>query len=127
MFCPGIGDDTANLAVLLMLAKYVLTRGLRSKYTVVFAANSCAVSYTHLDLAAAGFLIGQGIGRWGNFVNVEAFGSNTNSILGMTGSKVVGLSLIHICSGCSRRCWYLSGICSSDGASMTTISTGRSG
>ena len=23
MFCPGIGDDTANLAVLLMLAKYV--------------------------------------------------------------------------------------------------------
>lgn len=41
MFCPGIGDDTANLAVLLMLAKYVLTRGLRSKYTVVFAANSC--------------------------------------------------------------------------------------
>lgn len=43
-----------------------------------------------MDLAAAGFLIGQGIGRWGNFVNVEAFGSNTNSILGMTGPKVVG-------------------------------------
>ncbi|MEI3579750.1 MAG: prolipoprotein diacylglyceryl transferase [Acutalibacteraceae bacterium] len=43
-----------------------------------------------LDLAAAGFLIGQGIGRWGNFVNVEAFGSNTNSIFGMTGPKVVG-------------------------------------
>ena len=29
MLCPGIGDDTANLAVLLMLARYVLTRGLR--------------------------------------------------------------------------------------------------
>ena len=43
-----------------------------------------------MDLAAAGFLIGQGIGRWGTFVNVEAFGSNTNSILGMTGPKVVG-------------------------------------
>ena len=43
-----------------------------------------------MDLAAAGFLIGQGIGRWGNFVNVEAFGSNTSSILGMTGPKVVG-------------------------------------
>lgn len=27
-----------------------------------------------LDLAALGFLIGQGIGRWGNFVNQEAFG-----------------------------------------------------
>ena len=43
-----------------------------------------------LDLAAAGFLIGQSIGRWGNFVNVEAFGCNTTSILGMTGPKVVG-------------------------------------
>ena len=43
-----------------------------------------------MDLAAAGFLIGQDIGRWGNFVNVEAFGSNTSSILGMTGPKVVG-------------------------------------
>lgn len=43
-----------------------------------------------MDLAAAGFLIGQGIGRWGNFVNVEAFGSNTSSIFGMTGPKVVG-------------------------------------
>ena len=43
-----------------------------------------------LDLAAGSFLIGQSIGRWGNFVNVEAFGSNTSSILGMTGPKVVG-------------------------------------
>ena len=43
-----------------------------------------------VDLAAGGFFIGQAIGRWGNFVNVEAFGSNTNSILGMTGPKVVG-------------------------------------
>ena len=43
-----------------------------------------------LDLAAAGFLIGQGIGRWGNFINVEAFGSNTTSIFGMTGPKIVG-------------------------------------
>ena len=43
-----------------------------------------------LDLAAAGFLIGQGIGRWGNFINVEAFGDNTASIFGMTGPKIVG-------------------------------------
>ena len=43
-----------------------------------------------LDLAAAGFLIGQGIGRWGNFINVEAFGDNTVSIFGMTGPKIVG-------------------------------------
>jgi phosphatidylglycerol:prolipoprotein diacylglycerol transferase len=35
------------------------------------------------DLAALGFLIGQGIGRWGNFFNIEAFGSNTNLPWGM--------------------------------------------
>lgn len=31
------------------------------------------------DLAATAFLIGQGIGRWGNFVNQEAFGTLTGS------------------------------------------------
>ncbi|MEG1027344.1 MAG: prolipoprotein diacylglyceryl transferase, partial [Oscillospiraceae bacterium] len=36
-----------------------------------------------LDVAGIGFLIGQGIGRWGNFVNVEAFGDNTTMPWGM--------------------------------------------
>jgi len=36
-----------------------------------------------LDLGAMGFLIGQSIGRWGNFVNAEAYGSATNSIIRM--------------------------------------------
>ncbi len=36
-----------------------------------------------LDLALAGFLLGQGIGRWGNFFNQEAFGSNTTLPWGM--------------------------------------------
>lgn len=40
-----------------------------------------------LDLCAGGFLIGQAIGRWGNFVNQEAFGTNTDSIFGMYSSK----------------------------------------
>lgn len=31
------------------------------------------------DIASIGFLIGQGIGRWGNFINQEAFGSATGS------------------------------------------------
>jgi phosphatidylglycerol:prolipoprotein diacylglycerol transferase len=31
-----------------------------------------------LDLGALGLLIGQAIGRWGNFVNIEAYGSATN-------------------------------------------------
>lgn len=41
-----------------------------------------------LDIAVIGFLIGQGVGRWGNFVNQEAFGTNTNSIFGMTGGTI---------------------------------------
>ncbi len=41
-----------------------------------------------LDITVLGFLIGQGIGRWGNFVNQEAFGTNTNSFLGMTGGRI---------------------------------------
>ena len=31
-----------------------------------------------LDIAMVGFLIGQGIGRWGNFMNQEAYGSPTD-------------------------------------------------
>ena len=36
-----------------------------------------------LDLVALGFMIGQCIGRWGNFFNREAFGGITNSFLRM--------------------------------------------
>lgn len=36
-----------------------------------------------LDLTSLGFLIGQSIGRWGNFINREAFGAETDSFLRM--------------------------------------------
>lgn len=41
-----------------------------------------------LDVTVLGFLIGQGIGRWGNFINQEAYGSNTDSLFGMTGGRI---------------------------------------
>lgn len=42
-----------------------------------------------LDLGAIGLLIGQGIGRWGNFMNQEAFGTNTTTALfRMTSPKI---------------------------------------
>ena len=41
-----------------------------------------------LDLVVGGFLIGQGIGRWGNFVNIEAFGANTSLPWGMSSSVI---------------------------------------
>ncbi len=40
------------------------------------------------DLAGIGFLIGQGIGRWGNFFNQEAYGANTTLPWGMTGDMI---------------------------------------
>ena len=54
-----------------------------------------------LDLAAVGFLIGQGIGRWGNFMNQEAYGSFTgSSFWGMQSERTIlemGEGLVHPC------------------------------
>lgn len=51
----------------------------------------CKIKKLHpldvLDLAAVGFLIGQGLGRWGNFTNQEAFGYNTSLPWGMMSDK----------------------------------------
>ncbi len=41
-----------------------------------------------LDCAGMSLLIGQGIGRWGNFTNQEAFGVNTDLPWGMWSTKV---------------------------------------
>lgn len=40
-----------------------------------------------LDICGMSFLIGQGIGRWGNFANQEAFGTNTSLPWGMYSEK----------------------------------------
>ena len=61
-------------------------------YGGVIGAGLCAIIHCKikkmklpavLDLASLGFLIGQSIGRWGNFFNREAFGSETDSFLRM--------------------------------------------
>ncbi len=53
------------------------------------------------DLAGLGFLIGQCVGRWGNFVNQEAYGAFTNSSFwGMESQKTIaemGEGLVHPC------------------------------
>lgn len=43
------------------------------------------------DVACPGLLIGQAIGRWGNFVNAEVFGRETNSLLRMTINNNIGV------------------------------------
>ena len=42
-----------------------------------------------LDLVGMSLLIGQGIGRWGNYANQEAFGTFTNGDYGMMSDKIV--------------------------------------
>lgn len=51
------------------------------------------------DLAGMGFLIGQGIGRWGNFVNQEAFGCATDLPWGMlsANTRIVADGPVHPC------------------------------
>lgn len=55
-----------------------------------------------LDITSLGFLIGQGIGRWGNFINQEAYGTFTGSDwFGMTGGRIAAQmgsnALVHPC------------------------------
>lgn len=38
---PGVGDDTASLAVLMMIAKYVAQNDLKPTRGILFVANSC--------------------------------------------------------------------------------------
>ncbi|MCI7085562.1 MAG: prolipoprotein diacylglyceryl transferase [bacterium] len=49
-----------------------------------------------LDIASLGFLIGQGIGRWGNFANQEAFGTPTDLPWGMISENTGGVT-VHPC------------------------------
>lgn len=61
----------------------------------VAAAVMCVIRKVNLpalfDLGGLGLLIGQSIGRWGNFVNQEAYGAPTAGTLpwGMTGTIII--------------------------------------
>ena len=48
-----------------------------------------------MDLAGMSFLIGQGIGRWGNFTNQEAFGTNTNLPWGMWSERTAQYIMVN--------------------------------
>ena len=51
-----------------------------------------------LDLAMIAFLLGQGIGRWGNFINVEAYGDPSIPCTNIFAMEVPGVdSLVHPC------------------------------
>lgn len=47
------------------------------------------------DATVGGVILGQAIGRWGNFFNVEAFGSNTTLPWGMAGKPIADYLSMH--------------------------------
>lgn len=51
--------------------------------------------YNLLDCVGMSLLIGQGIGRWGNYANQEAFGGNTNGSYGMWSEKIADYIIRH--------------------------------
>ena len=55
---------------------------------VLFAKYKKINALTLLDFGAPYLVLGQAIGRWGNFINQEAFGVNTNLPWGMTGNRI---------------------------------------
>ena len=60
---------------------------------VVFGGLMCRLKKVNMpamfDLAGIGLLLGQAIGRWGNFINQEAFGNNTSSVFGMISNGTI--------------------------------------
>ena len=40
-YCPGVCDDTANLAVMMICARYFVRKGMQARNDLLFVANSC--------------------------------------------------------------------------------------
>ncbi len=47
--CPGVGDDTASLAVMLVCIKYMVQQGIVPERTLMFVANSCEEGLGNLN------------------------------------------------------------------------------
>ncbi len=41
IYCPGVGDNTASLTVLLLVAKYFIENGIKPPKGILFVCNSC--------------------------------------------------------------------------------------
>ena len=49
IYCPGVGDDTASVTVLLLLAKYYTEKGIEPDKGILFVMNSCEEGLGNLD------------------------------------------------------------------------------
>ena len=87
-YCAFKWEDFADNPISVL---YIRDGGI-AIYGAVIGAALCTVLHCKikkirltavLDLVALGFLIGQCVGRWGNFINREAFGAPTESFVRM--------------------------------------------
>ena len=75
-YCPGVGDDTARLATLLITARYFVRNRIKPKCGILFVANSCEEGLGNLKGCRAIFE------KYGS--RVREFISNDGSLLGET-------------------------------------------
>ena len=68
--CPGAGDDTASLAILLLLAKYYVEKGIQPAKGVLFVCNSCEEGLG--DLKGTRQLFKDYEGRIGQFISFDS-------------------------------------------------------
>lgn len=71
LLCPGVGDDTANLAAMLMLVKHLIATGYQPKKTFLFVANSCEEGLGNLK---------------GSRAIMDAFGDRVDAFWSLDGS-----------------------------------------
>ena len=41
LYCPGVGDDTASLAIMMLTARYFVQNRIKTKSGILFVANAC--------------------------------------------------------------------------------------
>ncbi len=82
MYCPGIGDDTASVAVLLMTVKYFVQNNINSEDGILFVCNSCEEGLGNLKGAKE--IMRAYNGRVSQFVSLDKsyFGSIQNKCVG---------------------------------------------
>lgn len=74
LWCPGVCDDTANLAVLMICARYFLLKGEKPSCGIVFVANSCEEGLGNLKGCRA--ICKRYADRMQEFVTIDGFALN---------------------------------------------------
>ena len=81
VFCPGVGDDTAHVAILLLTAKFFVQNNIRPENGFLFVYNSCEEGLGNLKGVRK--LMEQYSGRISRFVTYDA-------LLGVLHDECVG-------------------------------------